>query len=158
MRESGSLAAMKPAIAETKNMKLTDKVLTMNDGLTKTIGIEYISTDDPDTLEARMTCTKQTSQPWGYMSGGAILALAENLAGVASMCLSPEKIVLGINVCANHISSVRTGEQVVATARLLRKGGTLHNWLVTVHNGNGGVVSQIQVTNYTIDESKAKKK
>jgi 1,4-dihydroxy-2-naphthoyl-CoA hydrolase len=147
-----------PPFAIKEKMKLTDKVLTMNDGLTRTIGIEYFSTDDPDTVGARMKCTAMTSQPWGYMSGGAILALAENLAGVASMCLSPDKIVLGINVCANHMTSIRTGESVVATAKLLRKGGTLHNWLVTVCNESGGIVSQVQVTNYTIDESKANKK
>ena len=138
-------------------MKLTDRIYNMKDGLTKTLGIEYLPTDEPDTVEARMTCTEAVSQPWGYMSGGAILALAEHLAGVASMCLSPEKAILGINVCANHISSARTGETVTATAKLLRKGGTLHNWLVTVHNENGAIVSEIQVTNYTLDEKKVKK-
>ncbi len=137
-------------------MKLTDRVINMNDGLTKTLGIEYLSTDAPDTLQARMRCTEQTSQPWGYLSGGAVLALAENLAGVASMCLTPRKMVLGINVCANHMTSARTGELVTATAKLLRKGGTLHNWLVTVCNAEGGIVSEIMVTNYTIDESKVK--
>lgn len=135
-------------------MQITDKVINMKDGLTKTLGITYHSTDDPDTVEAHFTCTEATSQPWGYLSGGAILALAENLAGVASMIISPDKIVLGINVSANHITSIRTGESVVATARIIRKGNTLHHWLVEVRNLEGGIVSQIQVTNYTIKENK----
>jgi 1,4-dihydroxy-2-naphthoyl-CoA hydrolase len=133
-------------------MRVTDRVNNMKDGLTKTFGIKYISTDDPNTLEARMTCTEATSQPWGYMSGGAILGLAENLAGVASMCISPDRIVLGINICANHITSIHTGEEAIATAILLRKGNTLHNWLVEVRNAKGVLVSEIQVTNYTIKE------
>jgi len=133
-------------------MKVIDKVYNMQDGLTKTFGITYHSTEDPDTIEAHMVCTEATSQPWGYMSGGAILGLAENLAGVASMCLSPDRIVLGINVSANHISSIHTGEQVIATARLLRKGKTLHNWVVEIRNEAGTLASHIQVTNYTIKE------
>lgn len=133
-------------------MKVIDKIYNMEDGLTKTFGIQYFSTDDPNTIEARMKCTASTSQPWGNMSGGAIIALAENLAGVASICLSPNKIVLGINVCANHISSIYKGESVIATARLLRKGNTLHNWLIDIRNEKGDLISEVQVTNYTIKQ------
>lgn len=135
-------------------MKVTERVNNINDGLTKTFGIKYISTDDPNTLEARMTCTEATSQPWGYMSGGAILGLAENLAGIASMCISPDRIVLGINICANHITSICKGEEAIATATLLRKGNTLHNWRVEIRNSKGTLVSEIQVTNYTIKEKR----
>ena len=141
-----------------RDMQLSDKVKTMDDGLTKTLGIEYHSTDDPDTVEATMTCTPPVSQPWGFLSGGAVLALAENLAGIGSMSVTPEKQIFGINVAANHMSSVRTGESVTAVARLLRKGGTLHNWLVTVYNDqSGAIVSEIQVTNYTMSADRMKK-
>ncbi len=145
-------------IITIKDMKLSDKVKNMNDGLTKTLGIEYHSTDDPETVEATMTCTPPVSQPWGFLSGGAVLALAENLAGIGSMSVTPEKQIFGINVAANHMSSVRTGESVTAVARLLRKGGTLHNWLVTVYNDqSGAIVSEIQVTNYTMSGDRIKK-
>ncbi len=131
-------------------MKLREDVDFSEDGLTRTLGIHYFSTDDPDTLEARILCTPEISQIWGYMSGGATLALAENVAGVASVCLSPGRKVFGINISANHISPVRTGQTVIATARLLRKGGTLHNWLVEVRNDEGALISEVQVTNYTM--------
>lgn len=133
-------------------MEITQNVIDMRDGLTKTLGITYHSTPDPDTIEARMTCTEKCSQPWGYLSGGATLALAENVAGVASMCLVPGKVVLGINVTANHVSSVRVGETVIARAILIRQGGRLHNWRVEVKSEKtGAVVSEILVTNYVRD-------
>ncbi len=133
-------------------MKLLENVDFSQDGLTRTLGIEYRSTDDPETLEARLVCTPAISQAWGYMSGGATLALAENLAGVASVCLSPGSKVLGINVSANHISPAKTGETVIATARLLRQGYTLHNWLVEVRNEEGAIISEVQVTNYAMKD------
>ena len=118
------------------------------DGLSEVLGITYHSTDDPQTIEAHLTCSKQTSQPWGFLSGGATLALAENVAGVGSMCLVPGKMVFGINVSANHMSSARIGEMVIATARIIRQGGRLHQWLVDVKKEDGTMISEIMVTNY----------
>ena len=122
------------------------------DGLSEVLGITYHSTDDPHTIEARLTCSENSSQPWGYLSGGATLAMAENLAGVGSMCICPGKMIFGINVAANHMSSVRIGQTVVATARITRQGGRLHQWLVDVKNEAGEMVSEIMVTNYIKDK------
>ena len=80
------------------------------------------------------------------------MALAENVAGVGSMILTPEKIVFGINIAANHMSSVKIGEKVVATAKIVRQGGRLHHWMVAVRKENGDMVSEIMVTNYVKDK------
>lgn len=124
--------------------------IPQTDGLTKTLGMEYISTDDPDTIQARMKCTDKNKQPWGYLSGGATIALAENLAGIGSMCVAPGDMVLGINVCASHIKSVALGHEVLATARLQHRGRTLHQWHVEVTDERGDICSTIQVTNFII--------
>lgn len=118
------------------------------DGLSVALGITYHSTDDPQTLEAHLVCGKATSQPWGFLSGGATLAVAENVAGVGSMILSPGKMVFGISVSASHMGSAKIGEKVIATARIIRQGGRLHNWRVEVRKENGDPVSDIMVTNY----------
>lgn len=129
-------------------MKVDEKFNDHLDGLSETLGITYHSTDDPCTVEAHLTCRKGTSQPWGFLSGGATLALAENVAGVGSMILCPDKIVFGINVAANHMGSARIGETVIAKAEIIRQGGRLHHWLVKVRKENGDPVSEIMVTNY----------
>lgn len=129
-------------------MEISQNVIDMRDGLTKTLGITYHSTPDPNTVEAHLLCTEKCSQPWGYLSGGATLALAENLAGVGSMCLVHDKMVFGINISASHVKSVKLGESVIATARLQHAGRTLHQWHVEVKDVKGDIVSTIQVTNF----------
>ena len=51
-------------------------------GLSNTLGMEFISTPEPDTCMAKMKVDERNRQPYGFLSGGASLALAENLAGV----------------------------------------------------------------------------
>lgn len=68
------------------------------DGLSQTLGMHFISTPEPDTLQATMKVDERNKQPFGFLSGGASLALAENLAGVGSLALCPGQIAVGINV------------------------------------------------------------
>ena len=65
--------------------------------------MEFISTPEDDTLKARMAVDDRNKQPFGFLAGGASLALAENLAGVGSMALCPGKMAMGINVHGNHV-------------------------------------------------------
>ncbi|MBM6993889.1 MAG: PaaI family thioesterase [Prevotella sp.] len=124
------------------------------DGLSNTLGMEFLSTPDPDTCMARMKVDKLNRQPFGFLSGGATLALAENLAGVGSMSLCPDKISVGINVSGNHVRTVLEGDTVVALATLQHKGRTLHVWRVDVTDEQGELVSTVQVTNYVVSPRK----
>ena len=45
------------------------------DGLSRTLGMEFISTPEDDTLKARMAVDDRNKQPFGFLSGGASLAL-----------------------------------------------------------------------------------
>lgn len=131
--------------------------LLKEDGLSRTLGMEFISTPEPDTCMARMVVNQTNRQVFGFLSGGATLALCENLAGVGSMALVKDKVAVGINVCGNHIRAVMEGETVTALARLINKGRTLHTWLVDVTNEQGQLVSSVQVTNYIITPHTEKK-
>ena len=86
------------------------RVRLEQDGLSKTLGMDFISTPEPDTCMARMKVGRHNRQVFGFLSGGATLALAENLAGIGSMALSPGKICLGINVTGNHMKAVLEGD------------------------------------------------
>lgn len=121
------------------------------DGLSKTLGMEFISTPEPDTCQARMKVDSRNRQVFGFLSGGATLALAENLAGVGSLTLCPDKICVGINVSANHVKAVLEGDTVTATAKLLHKGKTLHTWHVSITNTAGELISSVQVTNFILN-------
>lgn len=133
--------------------KIKDRLLSQ-DGLSRTLGMEFTSTPEPDTCKASMRVDERNRQVFGFLSGGATLALAENLAGVGSMALCPNKICVGINVSANHVKAVLEDDTVTATARILHKGRTLHVWHIEITNGKGELISAVDITNFILNQSK----
>ena len=129
-------------------------ILLSKDGLSQTLGMEFLSTPEPDTCQARMKVDERNRQVFGFLSGGATLALAENLSGVGSMALCPNKICVGINVSANHVKAVLEGDTVTATARILHKGRTLHVWHIEITNSAGELISAVDITNIILIQSK----
>lgn len=117
-------------------------------GLLRSLGAELVSTAEPDTCGAVMPVDSRNCQPFGFLSGGASLALAESLAGAGSMALCPGRMCVGISVSGNHVRAVRVGSSVSATARLRYRGGTIHVWQVDISNSRGQLVSTVTVTNY----------
>lgn len=131
-------------------------IATRRQGLSNTLGMEFISTPEPDTCMACMKVTEVNRQPFGFLSGGASLALAENLAGVGSMSLCPNKICVGINVNGSHVRAVLEGDTVTAYAKLKYKGRTLHQWEVDIRNSAGQLISTVQITNYVVMPGKGR--
>lgn len=136
------------------NIDKIKEVLLKRDGLSNTLGMEFISTPDPDTCQARMKVDERNRQIFGFLSGGASLALAENLAGIGSLALCPNNICVGINVSGSHVKAVLDGDTVTATAHILHKGKTLHQWHVDIRNGAGDLISSVEVTNFVMNKPK----
>ena len=136
------------------NVDRINDLITRQEGLSTTLGMEFISTPEDDTCMARMRVNERNRQPFGFLSGGASLALAENLAGVGSLALCPGKISVGINVSGSHLIAVEEGDTVTATAHIMHKGRTLHQWLVEIRNTAGELVCSVQVTNYVLNARK----
>lgn len=136
------------------NIDKIKEVLLKRDGLSNTLGMEFISTPDPDTCQARMKVDERNRQIFGFLSGGASLALAENLAGVGSLALCPNNICVGINVSGSHVKAVLDGDTVTATAHILHKGKTLHLWHVDIRNEAGDLISSVEVTNFVMNKPK----
>ena len=111
-------------------------------GLQKTLGFEILPEVKPGEVEARFTVTEAVAQPYGYCSGGTMLALEETrrIAGEDAM-------PLGINVSANHVKAVPVGGLVTARATALRTGYRLHVWNVDLFDEAGDLVSTARVTN-----------
>lgn len=120
------------------------------------LGMEFLSTPEEDVCVAKMRVDERNRQPFGFLSGGASLALAENVAGVGSLALCSGKISVGINVSGSHLIAVEEGDTVTATARLVHKGRTLHQWVVDIRNEAQELVCHVQVTNYVINAQSKK--
>lgn len=118
------------------------------DNLCRTLGMTFLATTDPDTVQATMPVDGRTCQPFGCLSGGAALALAESVAGVGSLTICPDVLSVGANVSANHVNPARQGDTVTATARIVSRGHRLHVWHVDIRDTQGTLISTAQVTNY----------
>ncbi len=96
------------------------------------LGIEFIELGD-DFLRARMPVDHRTVQPAGLLHGGASVALAETLGSAASfLSVDPAQFaVVGVEVNANHVRSVRDG-WVTGTARPLHLGKSTHVWDIRI--------------------------
>lgn len=133
--------------------KIAERICN-TDGLSKTLGMKFISTPEPDTLQASMKVDERNKQVFGFLSGGASLALAENLAGVGSLAICPGQIAVGINVSGTHVLAVAEGDTVTAYGKLVHKGRTLHTWQVDIKNSAGDLICTVQVTNYVFTPKK----
>lgn len=122
--------------------------LAASHGFEENIGIELVSTPEPDVCVACMHVDDRNRQPFGYLSGGASLALAETLAGVGSYGLCPDCTAVGLSVSGNHVHAAKVGETVTARAQILHQGKQTHVWKVDVTNENGDLISTVTVTNF----------
>ncbi len=136
------------------NVDRINDLIMRQEGLSTTLGMEFISTPEDDTCMARMKVNERNRQPFGFLSGGSSLALAENLAGVGSMSLCPDKICVGISVSGKHVKAVLEGDTVTAYGTLQFKGHTLHEWHIDIKNSKDELISTVQVTNYVIHQDK----
>jgi uncharacterized protein (TIGR00369 family) len=137
------------------NVEKVKEIINATPNLSTALGMEFISTPEVDTCMARMHVDERNRQPFGFLSGGASLALAENVAGVASSALCPGCACVGIEVSGSHVKAVLEGDTVTAYARLLHKGKTLHVWQVDIKDTAMELISSVRVTNYIIKQKKA---
>ena len=121
--------------------------------LVSNLGIEFTAISDKS-LSARMPVDYRTTQPMGYLHGGASLALAETVGSGASLLLVDiaKYNVFGMNVSASHISSVREG-WVNATAILVHQGRSTHVCDVEIKDPKGKLISVARVTNAIVEKN-----
>lgn len=90
---------------------------------------------------ATMPVDHRTHQPLGYLHGGASVALAETVASIGGWRHVAEegKVVLGLEINANHLRSVRDG-LVTAVGTPIHTGKTSHVWEIRISDEKGHLV------------------
>lgn len=84
--------------------------------------------------KVRMPVNDKTRQPFGFLHGGASVALAEQTASLgASGHIQESEIVFGLEINANHLSSIQEG-YVLATATPIHIGRSTHVWQVEIRD------------------------
>ena len=101
--------------------------------LGKTLNIEFQELT-PTRVVATMPITPAHHQPYGYLHGGASVALAESVASVGGMLnCPPGKGVVGLEINANHVRPRRSG-MLTAIGAPLHSGQTTHIWEVKIYD------------------------
>lgn len=136
------------------NIDSIKEIVENTPNLSTALGMKFVSTPEEDTCAATMKVDERNRQPFGILSGGASLALAEYIAGVGSSALCPGEVCVGMNVSGSHVKAVEEGDTVTAFARLLSKGRKIHVWDVRITNSAGDLISTVHVTNYVITPNK----
>ncbi len=110
------------------------------------IGIRFKELGD-DFLSATMPVDERTKQPAGILHGGASVALAETLGSIAAtLCVDRSGFYcVGLDINANHIRSVTSGE-VIGTARPLHIGRSTHVWEIRIETPDKKLVCISRLT------------
>ena len=92
------------------------------------LGIE-ITEIGKNYIKGKMPVDKRTTQPFGFLHGGASVTLSETLGSFGSglICEKKGNTVVGIEINANHIKSVKKG-YVYGTSSPLHVGKKTHVW------------------------------
>jgi uncharacterized protein (TIGR00369 family) len=107
------------------------RAMLERDWLGKTLGIELQETT-PERVVATMPVTTKHHQPYGYLHGGASVALAETVASLGGALNAPAgKVVFGLEINANHVRPRQDGI-LKAIATPLHVGQTTQIWDVRI--------------------------
>jgi 1,4-dihydroxy-2-naphthoyl-CoA hydrolase len=100
--------------------------------LISALGIEFIELGKGKVI-ATMPVNEQTRQPFGFLHGGASVALAETVASVGAVQLIDldKEICFGLEINANHIKAKREG-LVTATGTVMHQGRTTMVWDIKI--------------------------
>lgn len=110
------------------------------------LGIRFTARGE-NWLEATMPVDRRTHQPFGRLHGGASVALAETVASMAgALVVDPaHKVVVGLEINANHLRPVRDG-LVTARAAAEAIGRTTQVWTIRVTDERGKLVCLSRIT------------
>ncbi|MBS4195204.1 PaaI family thioesterase [Lederbergia citri] len=104
------------------------------------LGIEMVEIEKGKVI-ATMPVNDQTRQPYGYLHGGASVALAETVASIGTTALIDleKQICFGLEINANHVRSKKDGV-VTAVAEVLHHGKSTMVWDIKIKDEQGELI------------------
>ncbi|WP_142472996.1 1,4-dihydroxy-2-naphthoyl-CoA hydrolase [Klebsiella oxytoca] len=133
-----------------KRHSTLEQLNAMGDGnMVGLLDIRFEAMTD-ETIAATMPVDSRTHQPFGLLHGGASVVLAETLGSVAGyLCSEGEQKVVGLEVNANHIRSVRSG-RVRGVCRALHVGSRHQVWQIDITDELGRLCCSSRLTTAVI--------
>jgi uncharacterized protein (TIGR00369 family) len=123
-------------------------------GLADLLGIQVVELT-PQRVIATMPVTPGHHQPFGYLHGGASVALAETVASIGAFFnCPPGKAAFGLEINANHIRPKRDGV-VTAIGAPLHVGKSTQVWEVRIVDEQGRLICVSRCTIAVVDLAQA---
>ncbi len=121
--------------------------------LVEHLGIEFVEISK-QSLKATMPVDHRTVQPYGILHGGASVALAETLGsiGAAMHTDSKTQLCVGLEINANHVKSVKSGNTVTGEASPIHIGKKTHIWEIRITNQDQQLVCISRITIAILDK------
>jgi len=127
------------------SVKVEDLNKASGNTLVSYLGIVFTEIGE-DFMKASMPVDHRTHQPMGILHGGASVSLAETIGSTAaSMTVRDGYYVVGLDINANHIRSVREG-LVTGTAKPVHIGGSTQVWEIIICDEEGRTVCVSRLT------------
>ncbi len=100
----------------------------------------------PERVVMRLPVDWRVHQPYGILHGGVSALLAESAASFgAALAAGPERSVVGIELNASHLRSLRDGH-LTATATPVRVGRTVQVWRIGLSDDAGRAICEARCT------------
>ena len=114
------------------------------------LDVEFLETG-PDRVVLRIPVDWRVHQPYGILHGGVSALLAESAASLgAALAAGPERSVVGIELSASHLRSVREGH-LTAEATPIRVGRTVQVWRIALTDDDGRAICEARCTVSVLD-------
>jgi len=105
----------------------------------------------PDRVVLRIPVDWRVHQPYGILHGGVSALLAESAASLgAALAAGPDRSVVGIELSASHLRSVRDGH-LTAEATPVRVGRTVQVWRIVLSDDDGRAICEARCTVSVLD-------
>jgi 1,4-dihydroxy-2-naphthoyl-CoA hydrolase len=114
------------------------------------LDVEFLEAG-PDRVVLRIPVNWRVHQPYGLLHGGVSALLAESAASFgAALAAGPDRNVVGIELNASHLRSVRDGH-LTAEATPIRVGRTVQVWRIALTDDDGRAICDARCTVSVLD-------
>jgi len=114
------------------------------------LDVEFLESG-PDRVVLRIPIDWRVHQPYGILHGGVSALLAESAASLgAALAAGPDRSVVGIELNASHLRSVREGH-LTAEATPVRVGRTVQVWRIALSDDDGRAICEARCTLSVLD-------
>jgi 1,4-dihydroxy-2-naphthoyl-CoA hydrolase len=114
------------------------------------LDVEFLEAG-PDRVVLRIPVDWRVHQPYGILHGGVSALLAESAASFgAALAAEPGRNVVGIELNASHLRSVRDGH-LTAEATPIRVGRTVQVWRIALTDDDGRPICEARCTVSVLD-------